>query len=103
MGMTKTDRGTPSIPGFSPDRQISSVNNSLVASQCKSQAKRLSLKLSSDSATLLEYLAETQGISQNEVIRRALGTEAFLQREIDAGSRILIHDAKDNIREIVFR
>ena len=65
--------------------------------------KRLSISLSADAAGLLESLSEEQGISQNEVIRKALATEAYIQQEIQLGSRILIQKADDEIREVVFR
>ncbi|MBW4429023.1 MAG: ribbon-helix-helix protein, CopG family [Nostoc desertorum CM1-VF14] len=40
--------------------------------------KQLSISLSDDAAKLLEFLAQTQGITQNEVLRKAIATEAYL-------------------------
>lgn len=65
--------------------------------------KRLSISLSADAAELLESLSEEQGVSQSEVIRRALATESYIQQEIQQGSRILIQKADEQIREVVFR
>ena len=44
------------------------------------------------------------GISMNEYIRRAIGTEDFLQSQKDQGARILIEDpSKQQVREVILR
>lgn len=67
------------------------------------QAKRMSVSFSSDFVKLLEDLSHSQGISQNEVLRRAVATEAYIQREVGRGSTILIQKSNGDIREVVFR
>jgi hypothetical protein len=65
--------------------------------------KRRSLNLFSDTVEFLEYLAEEQGISDNEAIRRAIATEAYFLKERRNNSKILIQDANGDVREVVFR
>ncbi|WP_346293955.1 ribbon-helix-helix domain-containing protein [Sphaerothrix gracilis] len=65
--------------------------------------KRMSISLPADIAGLLEFLAETQGISQNEALRRAIATEAYIQQEIQEGATILIQKPNKQIKEVVFR
>lgn len=65
--------------------------------------KRMTIALPSDSARMLELLCELQGITQVEALRRAISTEAFIQREIQNGSRILAQSPDRQIKELVFR
>jgi Ribbon-helix-helix protein, copG family len=65
--------------------------------------KRRSLNLFSDTVELLDYLAEEQGVSDNEAIRRAIATEAYFLKERRNNSKILIQDANGEVREVVFR
>lgn len=65
--------------------------------------KRISVSLSADAAQLLEYLAQTQGITQNEALRKAIATEAYLLKEMKEGSKILLQKPDKEIREVVFR
>jgi hypothetical protein len=66
-------------------------------------SKRLSISLSGDTATLLEFLATSQGISQNEALRKAISTEAYLLKERKKGGKILIQKASQECCEIIFR
>ena len=68
-----------------------------------SETKRLSVTFSGLTKQNLDYLTEEQGISQVDAIRRALSTEAFLYEEIKNGSKILIKDRDNELREIIFR
>jgi hypothetical protein len=68
-----------------------------------SAPKRMSITLSSDAAKWLELLAESQGITQTEALRKAIATEAYIQKEIAEGSKILVQKADKEIREVVFR
>lgn len=68
-----------------------------------SGTKRMSISLSGDTAELLEFLAASQGISQNEAIRRAIATDVYFIKERQAGSKVLIQKPDKEIREVVFR
>jgi Mn-dependent DtxR family transcriptional regulator len=65
--------------------------------------KRLSISLSDDAAKLLEFLAQTQGITQNEALRKAIATEAYLLEERMQGTKVLLQKPDKEIREVVFR
>lgn len=65
--------------------------------------KRMSVSLPGDIAGLLKFLADTQGISQNEALRKAIATEAYVQQEVREGSTILVQKSNKEIREVVFR
>jgi len=68
-----------------------------------SNTKRMSVSLSGDAARLLAYLAETQGITQNEALRKAIATEAYLRQEMEQGAKVLLQKSNKDIREVVFR
>ncbi|MBW4460470.1 MAG: hypothetical protein KME47_09555 [Nodosilinea sp. WJT8-NPBG4] len=68
----------------------------------KPTPKRMSINLTGDAAEYLEDLAESQGITQTEALRRAIATESYIQKSIKEGYRVLLQN-KDEIREIVFR
>jgi hypothetical protein len=65
--------------------------------------KRLSISLSDDAANLLEFLAQSQGITQNEALRRAIATEAYLLKERMEGTKVLLQKSDKEIREVLFR
>jgi hypothetical protein len=65
--------------------------------------KRMSISLSGDVIALLEFLAETQGITQNEALRKAIATEAYFLQERNQGSTVLLQKSDKEIREVVFR
>lgn len=65
--------------------------------------RRLSISLSDDAANLLEFLAKTQGITQNEALRKAIATEAYLLEERMQGTKLLLQKPDKEIRELLFR
>ncbi len=83
--------------------QNSEAKNSLCQEPENLSPKRMSVTLPSDTAKWLELLAESQGITQTEALRKAIATEAYIQREIAEGSKILVQKADKEIREVVFR
>ena len=68
-----------------------------------SPGKRISVSLPEETARLLEAIANNQGISQNEAIRRAIATEAYLRQAATEGYKFLLQNQEKEIREIVFR
>jgi len=65
--------------------------------------KRMSVSLSGDAAQLLESLSKAQGITQNEALRKAIATEAYIRQEILQGTKVLLQKPDGEIREVVFR
>ena len=78
------------------------LSNEPVSSNASS-VKRMSISLSGDIARLLEFLADSQGISQNEALRRAIATEAYLLQERQQGTKVLLQKPDKEIREVLFR
>ena len=78
------------------------ISNSKTQSK-SSELKRMTINLPADTARMLELLSDLQGISQIEAIRRAISTEAYIQREVKNGSKILVQPPDNQIRELVFR
>lgn len=63
----------------------------------------MSVSLSADAARMLEFIAQNQGISQNEALRKAIATEAYLVQEMAQGSKVLLQKENKEVREVVFR
>jgi hypothetical protein len=69
----------------------------------KIEFKRLSIALPEKVAEILEELSKLQGITQVEALKRAILTEALLQKEIHQGADILIRKPDGTIERIIFR
>ncbi|MGB3509412.1 MAG: hypothetical protein WBA93_09240 [Microcoleaceae cyanobacterium] len=65
--------------------------------------KRMSVTLTREAREMLEFLADSQGISQNEALRKAIATEAYFQKQIKQGSTVLVMDSNKSMKEVVFR
>jgi hypothetical protein len=65
--------------------------------------KRMSVSLAGDAAQLLDFLSKSQGITQNEALRKAIATEAYIRQEIGQGTKVLLQKPNGDIREVVFR
>jgi predicted transcriptional regulator len=67
-----------------------------------SEVVRLSVNLSQETAAALKNLANDQGLSMTEVMRRAISIYKFVIDERDAGRKIHTMDADGrNVREMV--
>jgi hypothetical protein len=64
---------------------------------------KTSLNLPEQSIETLKDLANRTGSSMAEVVRRAVATEKFLRDTTGEGSKILIKDKDNSIRELVLR
>lgn len=65
---------------------------------------KCTFRISGEAREALETLAAKRGISLTDVFRQALTTEAFLQRELEAGREILIRDPETReTNRLVFR
>jgi hypothetical protein len=69
----------------------------------KASPKRMSISLTGNAAEVLDELAKSQDITQNEALRKAIGTEAYIRREISNGSRIVVIRADGKEVDVVFR
>lgn len=64
--------------------------------------RRMTVQFTRDQAKHLDWLADTQELTQAEVIRKALATESYLQQHIQRGCKVFIKDG-DSLCEVVFR
>lgn len=65
--------------------------------------KRISVTLAPDTVNRLKKLASDKGITFTEALRRAVGTEVYLQNEIQKGGKVLIQKSDNTLREVTFR
>ena len=86
-----------------PQKNSQTDDLALAADIISSKPKRMSVSFPPDIASLLEFLADSQGVSLNEALRKAIATEAYIQQEIREGSTILVQKSNKEIREVVFR
>jgi hypothetical protein len=66
------------------------------------KSKRMTIQLPYESAKNLEWLANSQGISQVEALRKAIATETYFQQEIQQGATVL-GQLKDLVKQVIFR
>ena len=64
------------------------------------KTKRMTIQLTKELAEGLEWLAEDLGTSQVEALRRAVGTEIYLRKELKDGGKLMIKKDSE-IKEIV--
>lgn len=64
---------------------------------------KLSANLSEEVVSALKEIADAQGVTVTEALRRAIGTEKFLQDEIAKGHKVLIEDDEKKLKQIVLR
>jgi hypothetical protein len=62
---------------------------------------RLSVNLSSETATMFKALIERKGLSITEGIRRAIAIWKFLEDQKDQGNEIAIIEPDDTVRKVV--
>jgi len=65
--------------------------------------ERMSLRLSKDASRLLKASASKKGLSVNEFMRRALGTEIYLLDQIESGATVVIERPGKPPMELVLR
>lgn len=65
-------------------------------------SQRVAVNLRGADLERLDEVAEANRLTRNDAIRKALATEAFVQRELQTGHKILIEDEKGNIRQVEF-
>jgi predicted transcriptional regulator len=63
---------------------------------------RVTVNLRETDRVRLDEIAARTGLSKNDVIRKALATEAYVQRTLAEERKLLVEDAKGNLREIEF-
>jgi hypothetical protein len=64
---------------------------------------RLSVNLTPDVANTLRELAAARGTSITDALRRAIGTEKFLQDAANRNAKILVEEPDKTVKQIVLR
>lgn len=67
------------------------------------KAKRMSITLTGEAIQHLEFLSNTQGITQNEALKKAIATEVYIRKHVMLGTKVLLQNPDGEIREVVFR
>lgn len=65
-------------------------------------AKRATVSLRQPDLENLDDVTERTHLSENDAIRKALATEAFVQAVLAEGGAILVRNADGTIREVAF-
>jgi hypothetical protein len=64
--------------------------------------RRVTVNLRRADTERLEEIATATRLNKNDAIRKALATEAFVQRTLSEGRKILVEDANGKVREVEF-
>jgi predicted transcriptional regulator len=64
--------------------------------------KRVSVSLDDQDVKRLEQVKQETSRSEAEVLRRALATEAFVQRTLEAGGQILVKGKDGSVHAVEF-
>lgn len=62
--------------------------------------QKVSISLTNEAAETVRAAAESAGVSTSEVIRRALAIQRFVNREIAAGSTILVRKPNGDLERV---
>ena len=63
----------------------------------------MSLNLSDDAAQTLKKLADKNGVTVTEQLRRSIATEVWRERVEDSRGKVLVEDASGQIRQVEFQ
>lgn len=81
----------PELPEKMVKRQRSDQNQGRNCSIADgASVERVTLRLASDAANMLRTKAAEKGMSVNEFMRRAIGTEIYILEQIASGGRVIV-------------
>jgi predicted transcriptional regulator len=66
-------------------------------------AIKMSVNLSDEAAGTLKNLAEKNGVTVTEQLRRSIATELWREQVVDGNNKILVEDPKGRVREVQFQ
>jgi hypothetical protein len=66
-------------------------------------AVKMSVNLSDDAAQTLKKLADKNGVTVTEQLRRSIATEVWRERVEDSRGKVLVEDASGQIRQVEFQ
>ena len=50
----------------------------------------------------LDQVAEVTALTRNDAIRQSLASEAYIQKVLQSGGKLLVEDAEGNIKEVAW-
>ena len=65
--------------------------------------KRMSITLSGEAIEDLNFLVESQSITCNQAINKAIATDVYIRKHCILGAKILLQNVDGSIVEVVFR
>ena len=86
-----------------PSQSAKTPNSNQSSPPRPNSGKRLSVILSDEAERLLDGLANTQGITKSEALRKAIATESYLLEERMEGSKVFVRRKNNELMEVVFR
>lgn len=66
-------------------------------------AVKLSVNLSDEAAAELKRMADENGVTVTEQLRRSIATEVWREKVAESGSKILVEDPRGSVQEVVFQ
>ena len=66
-------------------------------------AVKMSVNLSDDAAQTLKNLADKNGVTVTEQLRRSIATEVWRERVEDSRGKVLVEDSSGQIRQVEFQ
>jgi predicted transcriptional regulator len=66
-------------------------------------AVKMSVNLSEEAAQALKNLADQNGVTITEQLRRSIATEVWREGVERTQGKVLVEDAKGNVREVEFQ
>jgi hypothetical protein len=65
---------------------------------------KLSVNLPSDAVDWLREIADHEGITMTEALRRSISTQKFVKETTDKGGKLLVEDPDQKaLRQVIFR
>ena len=65
---------------------------------------KVSVNLPADAVDWLKEIAESDGITMTEALRRSISTQKFVKETVDKGGKLLVEDPDQKaLRQVVFR
>ncbi len=65
---------------------------------------KVSVNLPSDAVAWLKEIADHDGITMTEALRRSISTQKFVKETSDRGGKLLVEDPEQKVlRQVIFR
>jgi predicted transcriptional regulator len=64
---------------------------------------KMSVNLSDDAAKTLKSMADTNGVTVTEELRRSISTELWREQVEKAGAKVLVEYPDGQVREVLFQ